>query len=325
VELPPGATFADHGDVQENADEGSAEFALATAAQAFKKLTTSNDDDSYVLYHAPKRAQAVRFDRAGVQPFEEREQEAVEGPGTISGSGTTITGVATAFRFFFTPGDRIVFNGQTRVVTKVDGDLSLVVSSPFKPAPDGEKYQRLGTDRERASGYGFVGRPGPRAGSGDTIMEIAGDVAAILCLGGASRMLIDPGKEEAVADLTNVVDVAGGAAVPLQKLEPINRVFRNWCLDRRLVDEWREVVLGGATPDAATAADANPGGRVLLQQGWVQALRKWMRVVDVHGQSAVDGARRDAGGPNEPTNLELSQAIARLLDMPAPVAVRKGP
>jgi hypothetical protein len=318
VELPPGAAFADHGDTSEHGDDVAA-GALADAASEFTKLGTSNDDDAYTLYHAPKRAQALRVDRFGTEPFDDREQEAVEGDGKISGSGTTISGVGTAFRFFFQAGDRIVFNGQTRIVTKVNGDTSLVVSSAFRPAPDKEKYQRLGTDRERTQGFGFVARDRRPTETGDTIMDLAGDVAAVLCLGGTSRTLDT--FEAKVADLDDKV-AADGSAIALKSIEPAQRVFRNWCLDRRLLDEWRELVSGGAPADPASTADV--GTRVLLQQGWVQTLRKWMRVVDAHEQSAVDAGRQDAG-PNEPTNLELSQAIARLLDMPAPVAVRRGP
>jgi hypothetical protein len=315
VELPPGAAFADHGDTSEHGDDVAA-GALADAAAEFTKLGTTNDDDAYTLYHAPKRAQALRVDRLGTEPFDDREQEAVEGDGKISGSGTTISGILTAFRFFFQVGDRIVFNGQTRFVTKIDGDSSLVISSPFRPAPDKEKYARLGTNRERTQGFTFVARDRRPTDGGDTIMDLAGDVAAVLCLGGTSR-LFDP-IEAKIPDLDDKV-AADGSEIALKSIEPAQRVFRNWCLDRRLLDEWRELVAGGMPADPASAAD--PGTRVLLQQGWVQTLRKWMRVVDRLGGSAVDASANDAG-PNEPSNLELSQAMAKLLDMPAPVAVR---
>jgi hypothetical protein len=150
-------------------------------------------------------------------------------------------------------------------------------------------------------------------------MDFAGDIAAMVCLGGTSRMV--DGVEAHVADLDGMLDAAN-TAVAIRDIQPIQRVFRNWCLDRRLVDEWRELVLGGATTSAAAAAD--PGARVLLQQGWVGTLRSWLRVVDTHANSAVDPALHD-GGVNGPTNLELSQAIASLLDMPAPVVVHRGP
>jgi hypothetical protein len=320
VELPPGATFADHGDTTEDKAGDTPEFAQAQAAEELKQLSRENDSDTYVLFHAPKRAQAVRADRLGTVPFAEREIESVNGSGTISGSGITIQGDSqTAFRFFFQPGDRIVFNGQVRTVTKIDSDFSLVVSSSFNPAPDHGAYQRLGTTDELTRGYSFIAQPRKRSGTGDTIMDLAGDIAAMLCLGGMSRMV--DGVEAHVADLDGMLDPAN-AAVAVRDIQPIQRVFRNWCLDRRLVDEWRELVIGGATTSAAVAADS--GARVLLQQGWVGTLRGWLRVVDTHADSAVDPALHD-GGVNGPTNLELSQAMASLLDMPAPVVVHRGP
>jgi hypothetical protein len=95
-------------------------------------------------------------------------------------------------------------------------------------------------------------------------------------------------------------------------------VFRNWSLDRRLVDEWREAVIGGATIDNTAAAD--PGYRTLAQQGWIPTMRKWLRVIDAHDGSAVDAARRDAGA-NEPTNQELSLAMAKLMSMSDPIVL----
>jgi hypothetical protein len=319
VELPPGATFADHGDTTEDEAEDTPEFAQAQAAEQFKKLSRENNSDSYVLFHAPKRVQAVRADRFGTVPFSEREVETVDGSGKISGSGIRISGIGTEFRFFFQPGDRIVFNGQVRIVTKVESDITLVISSGFSPAPDQQAYQRLGSADELTRGYSFIAQPRRRVETSDTIMDLAGDIAAVMCLGGTSRM-VDP-IEAHVADLDGMLDPANNA-IAIRDIQPIQRVFRNWCLDRRLVDEWRELVVGGATTSAAAAAD--PGARVLLQQGWVRTLRGWLRVVDVHADSAIDPNLHD-GGANGPTNLELSQAMASLLDMPAPVLVHRGP
>ena len=319
VEIPPGAVFADHGDVRESGESDSPEFLLTGAAAEFKQLTRANDASSYMLFHAPKRAQAVRFDRFGPTPFDERETESVIGPGTISGSGTTITGENTNFRFFFQPGDRVLFGEQTRIVTKVDSDVSMVISSAFRPAPTSAEYQRLGNASEQTRGYSFVAQPRPRSGTGDTIMDIAGDLGALFCMAGASRMLDT--NEARIPDLTNMVG-PGNTAVPAPQLGPVAQVFRNWSLDRRLVDEWREAVVGGANIDNTAAANA--GNRVLAQQGWIPTMRKWLRVIDAHGASAVDAARRDAG-LNEPTNRDLSLAMAKLLSMSDPIVVTPRP
>jgi hypothetical protein len=59
-ELAPGGTFSDHG------EEEDGERKHRIEALKFKKLGTSADDSSpYILYHAPKPAQSVRFSTTG--------------------------------------------------------------------------------------------------------------------------------------------------------------------------------------------------------------------------------------------------------------------
>jgi hypothetical protein len=101
VPLPPGATFADLADLKEGDEEDAPESVLSRAAAEFVQLTGANDDDSVRLFHAPKRAHAVRFDRFGPAPFDPREGETVLGAGTVSGDGNRLSGIGTAFRFFF--------------------------------------------------------------------------------------------------------------------------------------------------------------------------------------------------------------------------------
>ncbi|HEV8261354.1 MAG TPA: zinc dependent phospholipase C family protein [Burkholderiales bacterium] len=57
-ELPPGATFGDHGEEEENESRHLFE------AAKFKKVSKDRDDP-YVLFHAPKPAQSVRFSSLG--------------------------------------------------------------------------------------------------------------------------------------------------------------------------------------------------------------------------------------------------------------------
>jgi hypothetical protein len=313
VPLPPGATFADGADLKEQDEDDAPASAQSKAAAKFTKLTGENDDKSVVLHHPPKRAHAVRFDRRGPVPFDPREPETVLGVGKVSGDGNRLTGDKTAFRSFFVEGDRIVVNGSARVVTRVESDTVLVISSAFRPAPDGATYERVGHSDEVGQGYSFVARPHAPADRGDTIMELAGDLAAILCLGGTSHML--DGTESPIADFTGLT-LQGGGAIPQPTLQKVTRTFRNWSLDRRLVDEWREIVTGGASIPTTAAT----GEQVLLTHGWIPTLRKWLRVVDDQAANAADGAVHSAG-VNEPSNLDLSLAIAHLLDMPAPSAV----
>jgi hypothetical protein len=311
--------FADHGDVAESGASDTPEFELTEAAAEFKQLGTENNDSAYQLFHAPKRMQAVRFDRFGPVPFQERETEAMPGQGNISGSGTTISGINTDFRFFFQPGDRIIFNGQARIVTLVNNDLSLVISSPFRPAPDNSAYSRLGTTFEAERGYSFVAQPRPRSGFGDTIMDIAGDLGALFCMAGTSRML--EGPEKSIPDFNGFTG-PGGTDIPFPELGPVAAVFRNWNLDRRLVEEWREAVIGGRTID--TTPPATLGDRMLAQQGWIPTMREWLRRIDDHSRSAVD-TTRDAANPNALTNQEVSFAMAKLLSMSEPIELTPRP
>lgn len=55
------------------------------------------------------------------------------GTGTLSSSGTTVTGTGTAFRSQVSVGTTITASGQTRTVTVVTSDTSLTVDSSFSP------------------------------------------------------------------------------------------------------------------------------------------------------------------------------------------------
>ncbi|HTG33675.1 MAG TPA: hypothetical protein VLB76_12175 [Thermoanaerobaculia bacterium] len=119
------------------------------------------------------------------------------------------------------------------------------------------------------------------AGEADTVMDLAGDFAALLLLGGASRMLPEADRQD-------------------HGIAPIQQVFRNWNLDRRRVDEWRLLVAGGA----ARGPDLAEGDATARALGWVPLLRKW----------------QDAAGRGE-TDVALSRGLAFLLDMTDAVEV----
>lgn len=248
-ELPPGAAFADNGE-QEKTAAGH-----AAKAQEFRKLPKTPDGDDYILFHAPKPAQSVRFGPHGAR------------------------------------------------------------NNPF-----GLRDDQIRTDEE-SNGFTYVFDP-EAVGDGDTIMSFAADFAALLCLGGASHMA--PG------------------ATPSDR---IYQIFRNWCLDRRRVNEWRMLVSGGAVsekgthpdkfdpsmlrpPDpnaytsplaAASPAVAAEGERVGRELGWVPLLRKWL---DMTQRPTVDPLADTRLHAEDPTNHALSRGLAFLLDMSDPVAVR---
>ncbi|HEU0015297.1 MAG TPA: hypothetical protein VFQ45_16535, partial [Longimicrobium sp.] len=341
VELTPGATFSDGGDRAERGAD-----AAARAAEWTRVKTTKAE--GFVLRHAPKAVQAVRWSKAGPIPFDPREDDEVAGPGTVGSAADDIdvTGANTDFRAFFVPGDRIRAAGQVRTVTLVPAADRLAVHSPFHPAlPDGTAYARLGGEREPREGYLLVSDPGAAGLDGETVMDQAADFAALLCLGMTPHLL--DREQLTVPRLAGKQKLDGTPADA--SVARVYQVFRNWSLDRRRVNEWRMIVAGGAVSEKSGHADGydaamkqprppaaagdpdrwvpQPGlnETTLLQQGWVPLLRQWTaRVARPQGAagsfaSAVDPAAPAAGVPS---NRDLSQALAFLLDMPDPVVVR---
>ncbi|HWK89326.1 MAG TPA: hypothetical protein VNP72_05000, partial [Longimicrobium sp.] len=340
AELTPGATFSDGGDRAESAADAAAAAAEWTQVKGTRA-------EGYVLRHAPKAVQAVRWSRTGPVPFDPREDDEVAGPGTVGSAAddVDVTGTHTDFRAFLVPGDRVKAAGQVRTVTLVPAADRLVVHSPFHPAlPDGTAYTRLGGEREPREGYLLVSDPGAAGLDGEAVMDQAADFAALLCLGMTPHLL--DREQLTVPRLAGKKKPDGTAADPA--VARVYQVFRNWSLDRRRVNEWRMIVAGGAVseksghPDGYDPALKQPrppaaagdpdrwvpqpglGEATLLQQGWVPLLRQWTaRVARPHGpantfDSAVDPAAPAAGVPS---NQALSQALAYLLDMPDPVVV----
>lgn len=176
------------------------------------------------------------------------------------------------------------------------------------------------TGIEAANGYAYVHDHDAAQGRGridsDSLMSLAGDLGALLCLG-AMPHLGGPDNER------------------------IFQVFRNWSLDRRRVNEWRMLIAGrawsektgpdrydAAMPQGAHgpadqaawrapigAAAAGEAESTALAQGWVPAFRKWL---DVMREPAQDPNAAAAFRPDDPTNRALSRAVAWLLDLPEP-------
>lgn len=187
------------------------------------------------------------------------------------------------------------------------------------PRPSLEREGEIG-GIETANGYAYVhdhkAALAQNRIDSDSLMSIAGDFGALLCLGAVPHL---GGKDD----------------------ERIFQVFRNWCLDRRRVNEWRMIVAGRAwsekaAPDrydekmphgargptdpaawrapigAAAAAEAE---QTALGAGWVPAFRKWL---DMMRQPAQDPNAATSIHPEDPTNRALSRAVAWLLDFPEP-------
>jgi len=320
-ELPPGATFSDLGDGEATAE------AHDEAAHRFVQLGHADDDSAYVLYHAPKPAQAVLFGRGGPVPAEVRLEEA-PGEGTIASQGTAVTGTGTLFRLFFQAGDRLRAGGQTRAVTLVTSDTALTVASTFSPDPPAATaYVRVGGERERAEGFAYVADPAGGIG-GETLMDYAADLGALLSMAAVPHLL--PVAERTLAGSTAPAALPGG-----QDVAPVYQVFRNWNLDRRRVNEWRLLVAGRALSEKHNDSqvydpaltdprngDYHPrqnddGARTADRLGWVQLLRRWVALVP----QSVDPLNPTPPGDSDLSNRDLSRAMAFLLDLPEPAAV----
>jgi hypothetical protein len=196
------------------------------------------------------------------------------------------------------------------------------------PTSDKNAYVlRHSPDAELTTTFGLAGpassrldgvRLVPQASLGDvedTALGAAADLALLLSLGLASQLRqVDP-----AAPSHDPAPVPG----PIDRIE---RVFRDWNLDDRRVNEWRMLVAGGAAgedppPDAADA----DGERVLNALGWVPLWRAWLRMASDPTQDAsaqlsatyTPTVRTADGQTLTPTNAQLSAGIRYLLQFPA--------
>jgi hypothetical protein len=177
----------------------------------------------------------------------------------------------------------------------------------------GSKGPRLDTTAEAAEGYSLIADASSDLFTGESLMDYAADLGALMCMGLASHMLPDPAR------------TAGG-------VNKVYQVFRNWNLDRRRVNEWRMLVSGAAVseklghPDRrdvamsaeltdAFTAPTSAGEEWARKLGWVNLLRRWM---DVARRPTVDTQAATSFRPGDPTNQQLSQGMAFLLDLPVP-------
>jgi zinc dependent phospholipase C len=406
--LPTGAMFS------EDVDESKEEAGYPDDVAKLTKLKKAEADASYVLRHADKPYQALRFGQRGPVEVGNPQEEMVPGPGTVTTAGTTVTGHGTIFGFLFDKGDQIVIASQARVVTLISSDTTMEVSAPFDPnvtseepylrlgpsdefSPgvgtvassgedvtgtntrflrffsvgdfmlvghqlrevvavtsdtqlkvadkfnsnlDGAVYTRLASRQERLEGYKYVAAAaGANTVGGSSVMDFAADFAALLCMGMAPHLLSQ--EKRTVPSLAGAHAAAGGAAID-PAVAKVYQVFRNWSLDRRRLNEWRMLVAGGARSEKATRAeydasmpDPQPpeadwkGDRVVTDgeptsnaQGWVPVLRQWLARVTTANPAAADATNAAAPGADQLSNLQLSQALAFLLDLKAPTLLQ---
>lgn len=231
------------------------------------------------------------------------------------------------FGAFFAPGDTIRVQpggaNQDRVITEVISDTQIRINRRLDPPLNVAPLPTVGFARVASADvrlYGYLASNDDTLFSGQTLMNEAADLGALLCLGAMSHLLSDAERDKS----------RFGAGSSLNRAY---QVFRNWNLDRRRINEWRMLVLGGAVdekagtpaaPDFAMgatpsgyAAAAPDGDAIARRLGWIPMLREWL---DMSSRSGIDAAQAPAFRPGLPGNAALSRALAFLLDQTPPPA-----
>jgi hypothetical protein len=256
------------------------------------------------------------------------------GPGA---SDLTGAGFGSVFR----PGDTVrvtiplgggANSVQERRVVAVVSDTVITVDSPLAPPvptpPPPSTCLRVAD--EKANGLRFLSDVAPTDDTifaGETVLNHAADLAAILCMGMTSQLL--GGAEVRGAAARTNMNQSGS------DLNRVYQVFRNWNLDRRRENEWRMLVGGDAVSEKrgdASALDAamlsplptgpdgwtlrTPRGEAMSNQlGWLPLFRSWL---DMARRPSTNTKARKPFRPDAPTNLDLSRAVAYLFDMNDP-------
>ena len=195
----------------------------------------------------------------------------------------------------------------------------LTLDAPAPVFAGGVFIDRL-SDAE-SDGFPFVADASDVFGDGESVMNDSADLAALLCLGAASRLAN-----------TDELATPDGAKKSVHR---VYQVFRNWNLDRRRVNEWKLIVSGGAdserrgdfraTEDAAPVDAADAGetfsdafvaqrqsaDAIVREQGWLGVFRGW---VDMASRARTDTTSVEVFRPGAPSNRDLSRAMAYLLD-----------
>ena len=198
-------------------------------------------------------------------------------------------------------------------------DNIVELDAPLVPGAAAASIDRLSV--AEAAGFPLVADASDVFGDSGAVMNDAADLAALLCIGAASRLQ--------VAD-TPITPT--GATKPIHR---VSQVFRNWNLDRRRVNEWKMMVSGGAaserrgdyrTVEEAAPIDPSDAGEnfsdafierrkaaeaIVLEHGWLGVFRSW---VDMASRARTDTTSTEVFRPGVPANRDLSRAMAYLLD-----------
>lgn len=253
------------------------------------------------------------------------------GPGSVLADAAVyrqVVGSGAAFEQMFMAGDVIEIlpagglPPERRTVLQLLGapppsplGVSLRIDATFSnalprapaapPLPVGVAYRRVGGLNQR--GLQFAPLHPSALFDGESLLDRAADLATLFSLGVTSRLLPDA--------LAAAVPGNGEDAHPA--VAPALHVFRDWNLNHRRVNEWRMLVEGGAfaepaTPGLPAAPDTLATANLL---GWAPLLGRWL---DMAHRPAQDSHGAGRFRPQDPTNIDLSRALADLLGLPVP-------
>jgi hypothetical protein len=277
------------------------------------RVVTAVIDDQHLTVSVPFAAFAANA--AYRRRLRDRERDAT-GAGVVYTDGAVfrrVLGVGTAFDQIFMPGDIIEARpggtnaAERRTVTAVLSATSLDVDLPFTaavprfvppPTPPGVAFARSGTVGDQ--GHDYLPADPTLVFNGQSVLDRAADVATLLCLGTTSHFVLDADSAAIVgnADVTRNHAAIGKA----------QKVFRDWNLNHRRVNEWRMLVEGRAYAEADTDATAN-------LVGWAPLFTRWL---DMAHRPGISSHAPTSFRPGDPTNLALSKSLAFLLELPTP-------
>ncbi len=214
-------------------------------------------------------------------------------------------------------------SAEERIVTQVISATQLMTDKPFSAAVvAATPCVRVG--RASREGFRYLPPASLPTGifSGDTLIDRAADLGAVLAMGAVSHLLTDAERQA----------VPGGLAEDQRPaVNRVYQVFRNWNLNQRRMNEWRMLVFGnavsekrGAPRDPDPMQPGVPAGWTSLTAageetanlvGWVPLLQKW---VDVARRPNLSSLADEAFLEGDPTNRKLSEGVAFLFDLPMP-------
>jgi hypothetical protein len=301
---------------------------IATAGGQVRIVSTIQDDQNLTVTMPFGAGEA----NVGYARKANNRDDDLPGAGAIGPDPAyrVILGVGTNFDNFFMVGDvirvRPVAAGavaEERIVTQVISATQLMTDKAFSGGViAGTPYDRVGRTTLEGFRYLHAAKTTPvGVFSGETLIDRAADLGAVLAMGAVSHLLTDVERQA----------VGGADENTRPAVNRVYQVFRNWNLNHRRINEWRMLVLGeavsekrGVPRDPDSLQPGAPAGWTSLTAageetanlvGWVPLVSKWL---DVARRPGVNSLANEAFREGDPTNRKLSEGIAFLFDLPMP-------